>query len=140
MLMSKEGSRPLVWVAVILCKDWKVLLGKRLWSHGTGTWAFPWWHLEFGEEIEECGARELFEETWLTAKNFSISTFSNDIMIDANKHYITIFVTCDYISWTPEICEPTKCQKREWVSRDALPKPLFLPIQNLLKQGYTPFA
>ena len=138
--MNKEGNRPLVWVAVIIRNDWKVLLWKRLWSHGAGTYAFPWWHLEFGEEIEECAARELFEETGLNATNFSISYVSNDIMSDVGKHYVTVFVTCDYISWTPEARESTKCQWRERVSRNDLPTNVFLPIQNILKHGYNPFS
>jgi len=37
---------------------------------------------------------------------------------------------------TPEVCEPDKCARWEWFSWDALPSPLFLPVENLWKQGF----
>jgi hypothetical protein len=35
--------------------------------------------------------------------------------------------------------EPEKCAEWAWFSWDDLPQPLFIPIQNLFKQGYNPF-
>jgi len=35
--------------------------------------------------------------------------------------------------------EPEKCEKRERVTREEFPSPLFLPIKNLKKQGFHPF-
>ena len=34
----------------------------------------------------------------------------------------------------PKIMEPDKCEQWAWFSPDSLPSPLFVPIQNLLKQ------
>ena len=34
--------------------------------------------------------------------------------------------------------EPEKCEKWEWFEWNNLPEPLFLPIQNLLKQKFNP--
>jgi 8-oxo-dGTP diphosphatase len=64
--------RPKVGVAVIVVKDTRILLGKRVNSHGSGTWQFPGGHLEFGEPIEDCAKRELFEETIFSERNKSI--------------------------------------------------------------------
>ncbi len=38
-----------------------------------------------------------------------------------------------------EVKEPEKCEGWEWIEWDKLPKPLFLPIENLIKEGFNPF-
>jgi 8-oxo-dGTP diphosphatase len=63
--MNQE-NRPYIGVAVIVVREGRVLLGKRKNAHGAGTWQFPGGHLEYGESIESCARRELFEETGLT--------------------------------------------------------------------------
>ena len=47
-------NHPKVGVGVVVVKDGKVLVGKRIGSHGAETWAFPGGHLEWNEKIEEC--------------------------------------------------------------------------------------
>ncbi|OAP64355.1 hypothetical protein AYL99_00327 [Fonsecaea erecta] len=91
----------------------KFLLGQRLGSHGAGTWALPGGHLEFGESLEECAAREVREETGLEVDEIEFLTATNDVMpFEASpatttttttgaatqgsvrgKHYVTIFMT-----------------------------------------------
>ncbi len=44
----------LIGVGVIIKNDGKILLGKRIGSHGAGTWGLPGGHLEPGEEVEVC--------------------------------------------------------------------------------------
>lgn len=39
----------------------------------------------------------------------------------------------------PEIKEPEKCEEWKWVKWNNMPRPLFLPIENLLKDGFDPF-
>ena len=133
------SNRPKVGVGVIIIKDNKVLLGKRKGSHGAGSWSFPGGHLEFNEEIEECAVREVREETGIEIKNIRRLTFTNDIFEKEKKHYVTLFVISDYASGKVKVMEPEKCEKWEWFEWDKLPKPLFIPIQNLLKQNYNPF-
>jgi 8-oxo-dGTP diphosphatase len=128
--------RPKVGVAVIVVKDSKVLLGKRMNSHGSGTWQFPGGHLEFGEPIKDCAKRELFEETGLTIRNIKLGPYTNDIFKTEQKHYITLFVIADYDSGVLTVKEPKKCEKWGWFSWSQLPEPKFLPIQNLIKQKF----
>ena len=134
-----ESSKPKVGVAVIVKKNNEVLLGKRKNSHGDGTWGFPGGHLEFGESIEECAQREVFEETGLTLTHFTKGPFTNDIFTKENKHFLTVFTLTDLEHGEPEIMEPEKCERWEWFSWSNLPEPLFIPIQNLLKEGFDPF-
>ena len=132
-------DRPMIGIGVIVIKNNKVLLGKRKNSHGEGTWCFPGGHLEFNEEIEECGKREVLEETGIKIKNIKLGPFTNDIFKKEGKHYVTLFLISDYDSGKVRVMEPDKFEKWEWFEWGKLPKPLFLPIQNLLKQKFNPF-
>ena len=132
-------ERPKVGVGVILVKDNKVLLLKRKNTHGEGTWSFPGGHLELNEEIEDCVKREVEEETGITVSKIRFAGLTNDIFEKENKHYITIFMICDWESGETQIKEPEKCTKIGWHRWEELPQPLFLPITNLLRQGYRPF-
>lgn len=132
-------NRPLVGIAAIVTQNKKVLLGKRKGAHGAGCWAFPGGHLEFNESIDGCAAREVYEETGLFVKNCRYATCTNDIFKDNNKHYVTLFVVCEYESGKPEIKEPDKCEAWEWFSWNQFPTPLFLSLRNLLDQDFNPF-
>lgn len=48
-------------------------------------------------------------------------------------------MTADYVGGEAKIMEPDKCEEWRWCDWNNLPSPLFIPIQNLLKQKYNPF-
>jgi 8-oxo-dGTP diphosphatase len=131
-------KRPRVGVGVIVIKDGKVLLGERKGSHGEGAWQFPGGHLEYGEAIEDCARREVEEETGLQIKYLRYGPFTNDLFAAEDKHYVTLYVLADYLSGIPEVREPEKCREWGWYDWHQLPEPLFVPIKNLLKQGFQP--
>ncbi len=133
-----EDRFPKVGVGVIVIKGDKVLLGHRIKkSHGTGTWSFGGGHLEFGETIEDCARREVKEESGIEIKNIKIATVTNDIHKNEGKHYITIFVTSEYASGEPKPSD--EADEWKWFKWEEMPRPLFLPIENLLQQGFNPF-
>ena len=132
-------ERPGVGVGVIVMKDGKVLLGKRKNAHGDGTWSFPGGHLEFNEELEECAKREVMEETGIDIGNIRLGTCTNDIFKKEGKHYITVFMIADYTGGNVVLKEPESCEKWDWFTWEGLPSPLFLPIQNQIKNGFNPF-
>jgi 8-oxo-dGTP diphosphatase len=131
-------ERPKIGVGVIVIRDGKVLLGKRKNAHGEGSWCFPGGHLEFNEEIEDAAVREVSEETGIKIKNLRLGTFTNDIFRKEGKHYVTLYVIADYDSGEVETREPHKCERWGWFEWEKLPEPLFIPIQNLLRQNYNP--
>lgn len=137
--MSVSINRPKIGVGVIIKKDGKVLTGKRKNAHGNGGWSFPGGHLEMWESVEDCAKREVLEETGLVIENLKKVAFTNDMFPEEEKHYITLFVTADYKSGEVELKEPEKCDGWKWVEWNNLPEPLFLPIINLLKEGFNPF-
>ena len=129
-----EEKRPKVGMGVFVFNDGRFLLGKRKNTHGEGSWCLPGGHLEFNEELEDCARREVMEEAGVKIKNIRFSTITNDIFKKEEKHYITIFMLSDWDSGKVKVMEPHKCEEWRWVSKDNLPKPLFLPLQNLLKK------
>lgn len=139
MIKFPDMEQPKIGVAVILVRNNKILLGLRTNSHGDGSWSTSGGHLEYGESFEECAARELYEETGLRAKNYQIASVTNDIFSKEQKHYLTVFMYCEYAGGTLTIREPKKCKKWDWYNWDKLPHPLFVPVANLVRQGYSPF-
>ncbi len=112
----------------------RLLLGRRISSHSENSWQFPGGHLEFGETVEDCARREVAEEAGIRVRNIRSSGFTNDVFIDANKHYVTLFVSSEYESGEVRVMEPDKCEQWQWFRWDRLPEPLFLPIRNFLEQ------
>jgi 8-oxo-dGTP diphosphatase len=135
-----EAKHPRVGVGVCICRDGKVLLGKRAGSHGEGTWSFPGGHLEFGESIEDCAHRETLEETGLEIERIRVGPYTNDFFPAEEKHYITLFVIAHSSQGQPQRVEPHKCLEWKWFDWRSLPTPLFVPIQNLKKTGFNPFT
>lgn len=129
---------PRVGVGVIVLRNGRVLLGQRVGSHGAGTWALPGGHLEFGETIEDCARRELREETGLVLAGIQPAPYTNDVMPDERRHYVTCFVQATGEPGEPKRLEPEKCLAWAWFPWSALPEPLFQPLKTLLALGYAP--
>ncbi len=129
------AQHPRVGVAVIVRRGNTVLLGKRRSrSHGDGVWQFPGGHLEWGESVFDCARREVLEETGLVVAVEGQGPYTNDVFEAEGKHYVTLFVLARSDAGDPQRCEPDKCDEWRWCTWDALPEPLFLPIQHLLEQ------
>ena len=58
---------PRIGVGAIAIHEGKILLVKRGIAPGKGLWAIPGGTLKLGETLKECAARELLEETGITA-------------------------------------------------------------------------
>jgi 8-oxo-dGTP diphosphatase len=121
-----------VGVAVIIVRDRRVLLLKRSGSHGAGTWATPGGHLDFGETPEQCGVREAHEETGLEVADLAFVALTNDIFELERKQYITIWMRAGRIVGEPAIASPREMTELGWFAWDALPRPLFLPLAQLV--------
>lgn len=121
-----------VGIGVIILNENKILLGKRISSHNKNTWQSTGGHLEFGESFEACARREIIEEVGIRVKNVKQITATNDLFLKENKHYVTVFMACEYKSGIPKPLEPTKCSEWKWFERNRLPENLFLPYDKIL--------
>ncbi len=125
------NKRPGVGIGVFVLKNGKFLMAQRFGAHGHGTWSLPGGHLEFGESFEDCAAREVLEETGLHVNNQKIVTTTNDF--DDDRHYVTVWIKCDWVSGLPTVTEPDKFKNFKWHTLNDLPHPLFQPYwQNFL--------
>ncbi|PIO02395.1 ADP-ribose pyrophosphatase [Candidatus Micrarchaeota archaeon CG09_land_8_20_14_0_10_60_16] len=117
------SERPKVGVGAIMLRNGLVLVGKRLGSHGSGTWTIPGGHLEFGESFIQCAEREVLEETGLRLANPRFSSVSNGVM--EGKQYVTVTVVADCPEGEPR--ETTdKLVEFKWIDpREPLPEPFF---------------
>lgn len=120
-------NRPLVGTGVIVEKDGKILIGKRLSSHGAGTYMIPGGHLEFGETFEECAAREVLEEAGVAIKNITLVCVRNDI--EYGKHYIALGMHAEWESGELHD-EAGISEEWEWLDPHQLPEPMFPPTKR----------
>ncbi|MDQ2903772.1 MAG: NUDIX domain-containing protein [Chloroflexota bacterium] len=130
------SKRPSIGVGVIIRDGDQVLLMKRQNSHGAGTWSMPGGHLEYGETPQECAIREAEEEVGVCIADPSFCTITNDFFEAEGKHYVTIWMESKYVSGEARVNSAREMSAVGWFSWDALPTPRFLPLENLLAQGY----
>lgn len=130
---KKTRELPYIGVAVLVWQGDKLLLGQRIDANTAPVWQFPGGHLESGETVLQCAAREVKEETGLEINHAEHAGFSNEMISMGEREYITLFVSSS-TSGKPRVMEPDKCQSWQWFCYDQLPAPLFLPIINFLKQ------
>jgi 8-oxo-dGTP diphosphatase len=137
-ISAKNRNQVKVGVGVLIIHDGRVLLGERTGSHGANTWALPGGHLEFGESIQSCARREVFEETGIVVNRVRNVGFTNDVFEKEQLHYVTLYVLAEKWSGRPAVMEPKKCRRWLWFEWADLPSPLFIPLQNLIKQCFVP--
>lgn len=95
-------------IAVVIRKD-QVLLAKRRNAPDAGVWGFPGGHVEVGETALAAAARELLEETGISAKpllyltNIDVIRHNPDSTVAV--HYLLAAVLCDYISGTAKAAD-----------------------------------
>lgn len=114
-----------------------MLLGKRALGHGKFTYGPPGGHLEFGESFEDCATREVMEETGLAITGLQFFAVTNDIFEEDNKHYVSIFMKSFPLDENaiPENREPHKHLEWGWFDLVDLPRPLFLPLKQLMARN-----
>lgn len=94
--MAGEQQWPKLGVSASVWRDGKVLLVQRA-KPPVGIWAFPGGHLEAGERLVEAAARELREETGLTARFHGLVGLFDVIRRDAEGRLSVHYVIACYL-------------------------------------------
>lgn len=133
--MASVGSEVLVasvGVGVIVRRGEEILLMRRHGSHGAGSWSAPGGHIDEGESLEACAAREATEETGVTIRNVRFRAITNDVFATEGRHYITVWMEAEYDGGEAYVAAEYEATEVGWFRWDALPEPLFLPFENLM--------
>jgi 8-oxo-dGTP diphosphatase len=120
---------PFVGVGCIVVRDRKLLLVR----NRQGLWSTPGGHLDFGESPDVCAARETFEETGVRISNVQFVAVTNDVLSDAGKHYLTVWMRGDADGSDVQIGDTAEINEVGWFSPNEMPGPLHLYFQNLLE-------
>ena len=94
--MVGEQQWPKLGVSASIWRGGKVLLVQRA-KPPKGIWAFPGGHVEAGEKLEEAAARELHEETGMTARFQGLLGLYDVIRRDENGLITVHYVIASYI-------------------------------------------
>ncbi len=130
-VFSHHEKQPHIGVGVIVHHEERVLLGKHKSNYGAEQWSFPGGYLRFGESPEVCARRELMRESGLKARRVLPGPWTSDV-IAKDHHFVTLFMIVPEFEGRLEPREPQNCENWCWFDWDALPNPLFLPLQTLI--------
>jgi 8-oxo-dGTP diphosphatase len=92
--------RPVACVGLVVWKGNEVLLIRRGRPPMEGAWSIPGGKIEFGENTQEAGLRELAEETGVEARIETLLGVYEAIAPDS--HYVLIDFTAEWVSGDPE--------------------------------------
>jgi len=111
-----------ILVHVVVRRDDAILLLRRAHTgYLDGWWALPGGHLQRGESVRECAARELREETGLIAQGSALEPFAVLPYRAAEMQGINVLFDCAALVGEPRCAEPELFDDMRWCTPDALP-------------------
>jgi 8-oxo-dGTP diphosphatase len=114
--MSKQP----IGCVILVIKENKVLLGKRINAFGAGQYGLPGGRVEVGERLVIAANRELAEETGLVPSDLEYIGVVKEHQGD--KDFVHFVFKCEQFTGEPVCKEPDKCEEWEWLSLDNLPQ------------------
>lgn len=121
-------KNPTVGVAVIVMKDDKILLVKRLGSY-EGMWCIPCGHVEWNEDIRDSAQREIEEETGLIVKIKKVFNAHSNFH-DMSKQTVGIWFTAEVTGG--EFKPGSDASDAAFFSLDELPEEMAFPTDLLI--------
>ncbi|MCW9046480.1 MAG: NUDIX domain-containing protein [Gammaproteobacteria bacterium] len=119
-------------VATLIIKNEQILLGRRFENEQFASWQCPGGYLQRGETVEQAARRLCLQKAGLDIQCLSRGPYSNNIFADSH-HTVTLYIVAkDYQITNQAVFKDEKVQW-SWFAMDALPEPLFLPLQKVFQ-------
>ncbi|CAB3889710.1 NUDIX hydrolase [Achromobacter mucicolens] len=116
--MTPPAPRPIAATIAAVVRDGHVLLVRRANPPDQDRWAFPGGKIDAGERLPDAAARELLEETGVTAEPLhvfdAVDVFDRDDAGALRRHFILIAVLCRWVSGEPVAGDDARDAR--WVS------------------------
>ncbi|NEJ73698.1 NUDIX domain-containing protein [Rhizobium phaseoli] len=123
--MGKPGlDFPGFGVGVVIMRDAKILLYKRLRPPEAGYWNIVGGKVDHMEPAEQAARREAEEETGLKIGRIEKIGMTEQIIDTDRQHWISLlYLACD-VEGEPQLTEPDKLSDFGWFPLTDLPQPL----------------
>jgi|SRR5208337_6833 len=130
-------KRPEVGIGVLVVRDGKILLSRRLKPYGYGKLSLPGGHVEWNESLVECAKREVLEETGIKLKKAEeLRDYTEEIDPKAGKHYVTFYLIARCPDGQePRTTEPSKHGPWGWYDPFDLPGGAWSPTKRLMSRS-----
>lgn len=125
--MAQPGiDFPGVGCGLVIRRDGKLLLYKRVKSPEAGHWSIVGGKVDHMEHAVEAARREAEEETGLTIGDVHFHCISEQIIPEDGQHWLSLIYITDDAEGTPQLTEPDKLSDMGWFDMENLPSPLSL--------------
>jgi 8-oxo-dGTP diphosphatase len=120
---------PKVAAAVLVEKDGRVLLVRRVFEPFSGMWTLPAGFVNGGEDPAEAAARECLEETGLSVRVTRVLDVISGKEHERGADFVIVY-NAEFVGG--ELAADDDADAAEWFARDALPPLAFKATQQVL--------
>jgi 8-oxo-dGTP diphosphatase len=115
---------PGLGVGLVILRDRKLLLYKRVRAPEAGHWSIVGGKVDHMEPAEQAARREAEEESGLEIGRITLLGPTEVISEADQQHWISLLYIADEVAGEPSLTEPDKLSAFGWYGRNELPEPL----------------